>query len=131
MPGQPGLGNVPNAVTNAIFNPPTSATGGAFGNPQPGIASGSAFQNQAAGGLGTGIAGVGVPAEYKGEGIMVVKERKKYREWEFIYDPKEDKNIVGAAGAQQNQQMQQGQGQGQNPGLGLGQSTPTPSPTKP
>ena len=48
--------------------------------------------------MGTGIAGVGLPAEYKGEGIMLIKERSKYREWEFIYDPKEDKNIVGPAG---------------------------------
>ena len=60
---------------------------------------------------------------------MIIKERSKYREWEFIYDPKEDKNIVGAAGAQQNQQMQQGQ-QGQGQGQGLGQSL-TPPPTKP
>ena len=81
---------VPQAVTNAIFNP--SATGrSAFGNPQP-----------SAGGMGGGIAGVGLPAEMKGEGIMVVKDRSKYREWEFIYDPKEDKNIVGAAAAAQN-----------------------------
>lgn len=58
--------------------------------------------------MGTGIAGVGVPKEIKGSGIKVVKERSKYREWEFIYDPKEDKTVVGAAAASQNQQMQNG-----------------------
>lgn len=59
----------------------------------------SAFNNNPQqGGLGTGIAGVGIPAEIKGEGIMVIKERSKYREWEFIYDPKEDKTIVGPGG---------------------------------
>jgi hypothetical protein len=53
---------------------------------------------------------------------MVIKERTKYREWEFIYDPKEDKNIVGPGGTPQ----------GQNPQNPLGQQTPTtPSPTSP
>ncbi len=56
-----------------------------------------------AGGLGAGIAGFGIPAEYKGEGIMLIGERSKYREWEFVYDPKEDKTVVGAAAAAQNQ----------------------------
>src|SRR5438309_8169132 len=79
MPG------VPKGVTDAISNP--GARPSAFNNnPQPG------------GGMGAGIAGVGIPAEYKGEGIMLIKERSKYREWEFIYDPKEDKAIVGPAG---------------------------------
>jgi hypothetical protein len=53
--------------------------------------------------MGAGIAGVGLPAEFKGKGIMVIKERSKYREWEFIYDPKDDKNVVGAQAAQMNQ----------------------------
>lgn len=52
--------------------------------------------------MGGGIAGVGVPAKFKGEGIMVVNDRSKYREWEFIYDPKKDKTIVGAAAANMN-----------------------------
>ena len=51
---------------------------------------------------------------------MVVKDRTKYKEWEFIYDPKEDKTIVGAAAAQRNQQ---GGGQPQNP---LGPTSTTP-----
>lgn len=67
-----------------------------------GGAPGSAFNNQPGGGMGAGIAGVGVPADYKGEGILLIKDRSKYREWEFIYDPKEDKNIVGNAAAAQN-----------------------------
>ena len=68
--------------------------------------------------MGAGIAGVGIPAEIKGEGIMVIKERSKYREWEFIYDPKEDKNVVGAAAAAQN--ANGGAGAATNP---LGPST--------
>jgi hypothetical protein len=75
--------------------------------------------------MGTGIAGVGLPAAFKGSGIMIIKEHAKYREWEFIYDPKEDKNVVGAAAAAQNSQPLQNN----NP---LGPSTPsTPSTLKP
>jgi hypothetical protein len=81
----PGLA----AVQQAILNP--AARQSSFANP-----------GQQQQGFGGGIAGVGVPAEIKGSGIMVVKDRSKYREWEFIYDPKEDKNVVGAAAANMN-----------------------------
>lgn len=99
---------VPQGVTNSIFGGSSSA----FNNPQP-----------ASGGMGAGIAGVGIPAEYKGEGILVVKDRSKYREWEFVYDPKEDKTIVGAAAAAQNAGAMQ-----QNP---LGPQTPPPQTQQP
>lgn len=75
--------------------------------------------------MGSGIAGVGVPAEFKGEGIMVIKDRSKYREWEFIYDPKEDKTIMGAAAAANNAAASAG---GNNPM----QTTPQqPAPQQP
>lgn len=111
QPGQPYPGQQPFVPAP----PSTPPNAGGFGTPGSNagidavrnqIFSGggqSAFNNNPQqGGLGTGIAGVGIPAEIKGEGIMVIKERSKYREWEFIYDPKEDKNVVGAAGANQN-----------------------------
>lgn len=101
--------NVPQAIRNTIFG--ASSTSAFNNNPQPGSGSG----------MGTGIAGVGIPAEYKGEGIMVIKERTKYREWEFIYDPKEDKTIVGPAGTPQTQTPQ-------NP---LGPQTPPQTPQQP
>ena len=65
-----------------------------------------------------------MPAEIKGEGIMVIKERSKYREWEFIYDPKEDKNVVGAAAANQNQNGMQGGNTGTNAFGSSGTSNP-------
>jgi hypothetical protein len=58
-----------------------------------------------------GIAGVASTAD--GKGIHVVNDHAKYKEWEFIYDLKKDKTVMGAAAvnAQQNvqQQMQQNQ----------------------
>ena len=52
-----------------------------------------------------GIAGVASTAE--GKGIHVVNDHTKYKEWEFVYDLKKDKTVVGAAGVNQQQQIQQ------------------------
>jgi hypothetical protein len=64
-----------------------------------------------------GIAGVASTAD--GKGIHVVNDHAKYKEWEFIYDVKKDKTVMGAAAvnAQQNvqQQMQQNQNGTNNP----------------
>jgi len=83
--------------------------------------------------MGAGIAGVGIPAEIKGEGIMVIKDRSKYREWEFIYDPKEDKNIVGPAGLQPGGVQNANPLGGQSPtgATGTTGATPTPPPQPP
>jgi hypothetical protein len=83
-----------------------------------------------------GIAGVASTAE--GKGIHVVNDHSKYKEWEFVYDLKKDKTVVGAAGVAQQQQVQQQMQQNQNGTNGLGSgfsgnspfgSTPTSSPT--
>jgi hypothetical protein len=52
-----------------------------------------------------GIAGVASTAD--GKGIHVINEHAKYKEWEFIYDLKKDKSVVGAAAVNQQQQIQQ------------------------
>ena len=79
-----------------------------------------------------GIAGVASTAE--GKGIHVVNDHNKYKEWEFVYDLKKDKTVVGAAAvnAQQNvqQQMQQNQN-GNNGAFGsspFGNNSPGSSP---
>ena len=125
--GQPGVPQVyppPPNYGNQPPVPPTQPNAGItaiqaqlYGprQPPPGVAGGN---QQSA--LGAGIAGVGIPAEFKGEGIMVVKDRSKYKEWEFIYDPKEDKTIVGNAAAAQNQNQNQNPGTGSGGGLGSG-----------
>lgn len=52
-----------------------------------------------------GIAGVASTAD--GKGIHLVNDQSKYKEWEFVYDLKKDKTVVGAAGVNQQQQIQQ------------------------
>ena len=72
------------------------------------------------GGGGTGLAGVASTA--KGDAIHVVNERKKYQEWEFVYDIKNDKTTgVGQALQQQQNMMRQ---QGMPGGLSPGTQTP-------
>lgn len=59
-----------------------------------------------------GIAGVASTAD--GKGIHLINDHAKYKEWEFVYDLKKDKTVVGAAGVNQQQQIQQQMQQNQN-----------------
>jgi hypothetical protein len=117
QPGQPGAGYnpfpQPNQPNVGVGAPTGSATPG-----QPNQALGLiqqilTTQRQAPtnqGGLtggGPGIAGVASTAD--GLGIHVINEHNKYKEWEFIYDLKNDKSALGQA--QQLQQLQQMQPQ--------------------
>lgn len=107
-------GNNPalNAIQSSLFSPRPQ---GNFGG------SNSSFSGNSPGG-GVGIAGVAT--KYKGPSIKRVNERKKYQEWEFVYDMKKDKSLLGAGtvNALQNaQNAQQGQGQN-NPGFSTGSS---------
>ena len=78
----------------------------------------------------TGIAGVGGTAD--GEGIHVINDHSKYKEWEFIYDIKDDKTAVGAGAVMQNQLLQQQQQQQAQPQTGFGSSpNPQPAPAPP
>lgn len=83
-----------------------------------------------------GIAGVASTAE--GKGIHVVNDHTKYKEWEFVYDLKKDKTVVGAAGVAQQQQVQQQMQQGNsgpNPfgssAFGSNSTPASPSPAVP
>jgi hypothetical protein len=90
--GQQSAANLIQNILTTPRQPPSSVSGFTSGNTG-------------------GIAGVGGTAE--GKGIHVVADHTKYKEWEFIYDVKKDKTVVGAAAvnAQQNvqQQFQQNQ----------------------
>ena len=121
IPGQPGTpanGAPPQTAASMIQNllttprqPPSSISGFTSGNTG-------------------GIAGVASTAE--GKGIHVVNDHSKYKEWEFVYDLKKDKSVVGAAGVNQQQQLQQQMQQNQNGALGSSSSpfssTPGSSP---
>ena len=81
---------------------------------------------------GGAIAIAGVASTYKGEGIKRVNEKKKYQEWEFVYDLKQDKTIMGNAAGQQQlpQQPLPGQGPGNSPFTPATPNTPTvPNPS--
>jgi hypothetical protein len=84
QPGQAGpVGGtppVPNIISNILSSPRQQTTAGLNG------ASGAP--------IGAGIAGVATT--YKGEGIKVINDRKKYQEWEFVYDFKTDRSGVPA-----------------------------------
>jgi hypothetical protein len=91
--GRPGAPNQGLDMINRILTTPRSASGmnvpGA-----PGLQ------------IGGGIAGFASMME--APSIKVYNERQKYNEWEFIYDMKKDKRLVGAAasGMNPNQQSQ-------------------------
>ena len=96
--------------------------------PRPGGAAGMGTPGM---GLGEGIAGVATKAE--GEGIKVYNERSKYKEWEFLYDPRQDKSGQSAQGAAGNLggvgipgANQPGRGPNQPGGFGQGAPVPIP-----
>jgi hypothetical protein len=84
-------------------------------------------------GGGTGIAGVASNAE--GKGIHVVNDHTKYKEWEFVYDLKNDKSVLGAAAGTMQQQFGAASSNGglnptQTPGSTTTPTAPqTPAPT--
>jgi len=76
------------------------------------------------------VAIAGVASNADGKGIHIINDHSKYKEWEFVYDIKKDKTVVGAAGAAAQQQLQQQIQQMTNPqqsqpGPGQQQSQPS------
>jgi thiamine monophosphate synthase len=69
-----------------------------------------------------------VASNAEGKGIHVVNDHTKYKEWEFVYDLKNDKSALGAGAGALQQQLQQQQN-GATPGTGP--LTPTQTPTPP
>lgn len=96
----PGIGGqmTTGGPTVDQYGNPIAATNPLTGNVNaaPGAAAAPA---QAAMGqvIGGGVAGVASKREL--EGIKIYKDRKKYNEWEFVYDVTKDKSRNGAAGA--------------------------------
>jgi len=125
-PGIPGVPFVPGATPGAPGpNPAAGLIQQILTTPrQP---PSSINTNAVTGGM-TGIAGVGGVAE--GQGIHKISDHTKYKEWEFIYDIKNDKTAVGAGAAMQNQllqQQQQNQAQPNSPFGSQPSTTPQPS----
>jgi hypothetical protein len=121
LPGQPvqgGVGNglgqqggaVPNQAVNLIQQILTTPR-----QPPPSVA-----------GLSGGNVGgiVGVASNAEGKGIHVINDHSKYKEWEFIYDIKNDKQALGGAVLPQQQLPA-------TPGLASPTTSFTPSPAPP
>ncbi len=138
--GYPGQPVVQPGISGQPFPNPAypGAVPGGFNSPPgtpgvPGQASNQAVNmiqrllttpRQPPSGIGSGISGgpsgiAGVASNAEGEGIHVINEHKKYKEWEFVYDLKNDKSALGAvpAGAVPNL-----------PGVQI--PTPTPNPNQ-
>ena len=93
MPGTQGNGaaNMSSAAQNMLQNILTTARPGGMPNNMPGAT------------MGGGIAGVA--SKYEAEGIMVINQRTKINEWEYIFDPTKyhapPNPIAGAVGTPQ------------------------------
>jgi hypothetical protein len=119
--GQPGnnSGNAAlNAIDNSLFRPNQAPAGGAMGSP--------------------GIAGVA--SKFKGPSIKAYRERTKYQEWEFVYEPATNLPGANQPGANLNGQNPLGPAgaAGQNPlqspnplGTGAGQPAGGSAPSNP
>ena len=125
LPGSPGSGTSTNtagnaalgSIDNALFRPNQAPTTGPTGSP--------------------GIAGVA--STFKGPSIKAYKERTKYQEWEFVYEPAVNQpGAPGQAGANPSganplgaNPLGQPGAQGQNPGAPASGQAPAQSPANP
>lgn len=94
---QPGRGNPTNAGLAMINQILTTPRGGMN------------MQVPGAPGLQIGGGIAGFASTYEAPAIKVYNERQKYNEWEFIYDVKNDKRLLGAAAGQGGVGMPQNQ----------------------
>ena len=110
--GQPAVG--PNPATNLIQNLLTS--------PRPGGLTGTQGSTPTGGQtIGAGIAGVASKKEALG--IKLYAERQNYNEWEFLYDPRNDRSRALAEGVMGGQATPGQGGPGQQGESGFGQSS--------
>ncbi len=117
------------ALGGGATGPTGQTADGGSGGGDPGVSGASNMQPamQSSGGLpgmgGTQIGGgiAGVASESTGPAIAVYNERKKYNEWEFVYDQSKDRGLTGVArngGAPGTPAQSMGSMPGQQPGMG-------------
>jgi hypothetical protein len=125
LPGQSAGGVGPSGVGGASTGPTGQNPGSGFGGSSFGLTGPSNMQPP--GGLpgmgGTQVGGgiAGVASESTGPAIKVYNERKKYNEWEFVYDQSKDRGLAGVqrnGGALGTSGQSMGGMPGQQPGLG-------------
>ncbi|HEY3741157.1 MAG TPA: hypothetical protein VGL53_15000 [Bryobacteraceae bacterium] len=93
--GNPAL----NAINNQLRNPGSAFGGSGFGASGSTGATGALPTTQTAGGQTFGGGGIaGVASVQSGIGIKVYNDRKKYKEWEFVYDYTKAKTTIPVPG---------------------------------
>ena len=112
-------------------NAPTGQSGPGMGD-LPGVGGPSSMGPGSTGMGGTQVGGgiAGVASQYTGPAIKIYNERKKYNEWEFVYDQAKDHGLAGVqrgGGTPGTPAGQMGSMPGQQPGqqpgtTGFGQS---------
>jgi type II secretory pathway pseudopilin PulG len=138
FPGRPGMfpnqpGGFPGQAQSAFPGPATSGFGAQTqpaagtdptGGNNFGLNGPSNIQPQGMPGMGgTQVGGgiAGVASESTGPAIKIYNERKKYNEWEFVYDQTKDRGLAGVmgnGGAPGTAASQMGSMPGQQPGMG-------------
>jgi hypothetical protein len=115
IPGAPGTGQSTQATAAGIIN-------NLLTTPRPG----GMPSNMPGGTIGGGVAGVA--SKYQAEGIMVINQRTKINEWEYIFDASKWRappNPVGGAVGTPIQSMGSGNNTTNGPGTAPGSSPTT------
>jgi hypothetical protein len=125
QPGQPGTGPSAAGIIQNLLTTPRSAPDSSTST------FGTVTGANGTGGIG-GIAGVA--SKFEGTGIKIIHDRKKYKEWEFVYDFKNDGNKQQGLPGQTPGQTGQPNGlnvPGTNTSTGATPGTGTTPPTTP
>src|SRR5579872_7151615 len=109
LPGNNSGNAALNAIDNALFRPNQAPVAGPTGSP--------------------GIAGVA--SKFKGPSIKAYRERTKYQEWEFVYEPTTNQPGANQPGANQNGLNQNGANQPGQPGAAGQNPFQSPNPFGP
>ena len=132
QPGMPGMPGIPGMPQNGQANPSNAAAtmlNNLLTTPRPG----GMPTNMPGATIGGGIAGVA--SKYAAEGIMVINQRTKINEWEYIFDMTKwhppPNPVAGAVGTPQQQMGSGNNNNSTNPtsttpngGIGTGGITP-------
>jgi hypothetical protein len=142
---QQSAADAQSGLASASTGPASQNPTDGFGGNSPAPASPTNMQPSAGlpgmGGTQVGGGIAGVASESTGPAIKVYNERKKYNEWEFVYDQSKDRGLAGVqrnGGAPGTPAQSMASAIGQQPGIGgaagsvgFGQSAPQQSQPQP
>lgn len=130
----------PNGTPSQNGDQPSDATAGTNSQDTPSDSGNNSGDQASSGGSGQTFGGmpiVGVASTSKDDTIREFNKKKKYNEWQFVYDPTIDRGILISTPYQPQQlfgippQNVNGAQQNQTPGLGTGAPGAPQAPTSP